>query len=82
MLVALALFKIRMFLATGLRLRTACDFEVLDSSELGTRPNAFMMPDIEDLNAALPGLVQALANEGLLADPPTTVVTWKPKGKG
>jgi CRISPR-associated protein Csb1 len=82
MLVALALFKIRMFLRTGLRLRTACDFEVLDSSELGTRPIAFTIPDLEDLSTALPGLVQVLANEGLLADPPTTVVTWKPRGKG
>ncbi len=43
-LIALALFKIRRFSKTGLRLRTACDFDVTGGSEI-KRPEGFEIPE-------------------------------------
>ncbi|MGQ9897920.1 MAG: type I-G CRISPR-associated RAMP protein Csb1/Cas7g [Acidobacteriota bacterium] len=61
MLIALALFKIRAFLDEGLRLRTACD---LACEELMvTRPQGFEVPERDALEAELPGLIEAVANE-------------------
>ncbi|GAB4176095.1 MAG: hypothetical protein Fur0039_18970 [Rhodocyclaceae bacterium] len=60
LLIALALFKIRRFLRDGLRLRTACD---LDCSMVSvTRPTDFDLPELADLEAVLPGLIQAAAS--------------------
>ncbi len=75
MLTALSLFKIRRFLRTGLRLRTACDLEAVELRV--TRPEDFELPDEEALAEALPGLIQAVAREGLLGDPPVTTVTYR-----
>lgn len=57
LLVALALFKIRGFLELGLRLRTACDLECAGAVEV-KRPAGFHLPSWEDLNEALPQLVE------------------------
>lgn len=76
LLISLALFKIRHFLRTGLRLRTACDLEVRKLTV--TRPTAFEIPSEEELDAALPGLITAVRGEGLLADPPVTTMTYAP----
>jgi len=54
-LVALALFKIRAFLETGLRLRTACDLEC--KSVTVRRPQGFVLPELEPLTQAMPGLI-------------------------
>jgi CRISPR-associated protein Csx17 len=79
LLIVLALFKIRKFLAEGLRLRTACD---LDLTALKvTRPDAFKFPELAALAAELPGLIAAVAAKGQFANPPTTTVTWSPKAK-
>jgi CRISPR-associated protein Csb1 len=76
LLVALALFKIRRFLRTGMRLRTACDLEAVEL--IVTRPDAFEIPTEEKLAAALPGLIaQVAAADGLFNDPPVTTVTYK-----
>jgi CRISPR-associated protein Csb1 len=62
LLIALALFKVRHFLATGLRLRTACD---LDAAEpVVTRPTGFALPTAEDLGAALPEMIAQVARAG------------------
>jgi CRISPR-associated protein Csb1 len=58
LLTAIALFKIRRFLETGLRLRTACDFECETAPEV-QRPTAFRLPELPELEAALPGLKAA-----------------------
>ena len=55
LLVALALFKIRRFLRDGLRLRTACDLDV--SEIVVTRPHGYVLPDMDELEAALPELI-------------------------
>ncbi|MCB1736341.1 MAG: type I-U CRISPR-associated protein Cas7 [Gammaproteobacteria bacterium] len=70
LLVAIALFKIQRFLATGLRLRTACD---LDCEKIEvTRPNGYALPDLAALSAALPNMIAA-ANAGF----ETTTVTYR-----
>jgi CRISPR-associated protein Csb1 len=59
LLVALALFKILRFLETGLRLRTACDFEV--KTLRATRPAGIDLAKREelltDLTKAMPSLI-------------------------
>jgi CRISPR-associated protein Csb1 len=75
MLLAIMLYKIRRFLDEGMRLRTACDFDL--SSLRVTRPQTFVMPGRAELEEALPKLIQAVANEGLFAEPRVTTVTWR-----
>lgn len=55
LLVALALFKVLLFLESGLRLRTACDFECTGVDVV--RPSGFALPTLDDLNRALPALI-------------------------
>lgn len=61
LLVALALYKIRAFLETGLRLRTACDLEY-DRIDV-KRPQGFELPTLQALTDALPGLIARVKNE-------------------
>ncbi len=75
LLIALSLFKVRRFLECGLRLRTACDLDV-DTITV-TRPNGFDIPEVADLENALPGLIAAAHNEGVFADPVITEVTYR-----
>lgn len=56
LLVALALFKVRKFLAEGLRLRTACDLDCLDVQV--QRPLGFELPQLDVLEKALPDLIK------------------------
>lgn len=51
MLIFLALYKIRALLDSGLRLRTACDFDVQEI--VVTRPTGLQMPSLYELEAAL-----------------------------
>ena len=57
LLIALTMFKIRRFLRDGLRLRTACDLEAREVRV--TRPDTFVLPELETLEAQLPALIQA-----------------------
>lgn len=70
LLVALGLFKVRKFLETGLRLRTACDLDC-QSVEV-QRPNGFQLPALSDLREALPDLI---SDAGI--DFQTTTVTYQ-----
>lgn len=74
LLIALALFKIRRFLRTGLRLRTACDLEMRRLTV--TRPDSLEIPDEEELANELPGLIGAVKEEGRFADPPVTTMAY------
>lgn len=76
LLVALSLYKIRAFLETGLRLRTACDLEC-ETLEI-QRPQGFELPALAALEQALPGLIAA-ANADAKFE--TTVVTYTGGGK-
>ncbi|MDZ7662598.1 type I-U CRISPR-associated RAMP protein Csb1/Cas7u [Thiohalophilus sp.] len=73
LLVALSLFKMRRFLNTGLRLRTACDLEC-EQVEV-QRPEGFVLPELETLEAELPGMIEAARQAG--ADFKTTTVTYR-----
>lgn len=74
LLIALSLYKIRSFLDRGMRLRTACDFD-LQGDIIVKRPVGFTLPSKEDLEGALPGLIAA-AN-GHFATPVRTDVTFE-----
>lgn len=76
-LFVLTLWKIRRFLADGLRLRTACD---LDATEVRvTRPEAWTLPALAALEAELHDVIERLGASGVFADPPTTTVNFGAK---
>lgn len=75
LLTLLALYKIRRFLESGLRLRTACDLELAGPIQV-VRPEGFVVPELGDLEAELPESIGAVAAGGLLADPPVTVARF------
>lgn len=62
LLTAVALYKIRAFLETGLRLRTACDLEC--GNIIVKRPDGFSLPALSELEQALPGMIEAAKPEG------------------
>jgi CRISPR-associated protein Csb1 len=77
-LFVLTLWKIRRFLADGLRLRTACD---LDVTELRvTRPEAWPLPPLAALEAELHDLIERLGASGAFVKPPVTVVNFSGSG--
>ena len=66
LLVMLALFKIRRLLLEGLRLRTACDLDVTRITV--SRPKAFALPSLTDLETELPALIESVGAKGLLGE--------------
>lgn len=78
LLVSLALFKIRRFLSSGLRLRTACDLEPARPL-LVQRPEEFEVPSEEELATELPDMIAAARS--YFADPPVTEVVYAKGGK-
>lgn len=77
LLIAISLFKIHRFLNEGLRLRTACDLEVLGDLTL-KRPAGFTLPTLNELEEALPSLIHAATSQ--FASPVKTVVTYEDNG--
>ncbi len=75
LLIALGLFKVRRFLSTGLRLRTACDFEPVGEGLRATRPEGLELPQEGDLLAECSNLIAACKSH--FADPPITEVQWR-----
>lgn len=78
LLIALSLFKVRRFLSTGLRLRTACDLEVIGDLT-ATRPIGFSIPEEATVLATCKQLIDACKPH--FADPLITEVVWKPTKK-
>ncbi len=75
LLIALALFKVKRFLSTGLRLRTACDLEVL--GDLRTiRPDGFSVTKENELLEECKILMGKCKD--LFAKPAVTEIEWKP----
>jgi len=85
LLVALGLYKIRRFLGSGLRLRTACDLTQKVSkdsqdSEDGqdgirvTAPKGFTVPDEKSLLEFIQEKIKACTEKKLFADPSVTVL--------
>ncbi len=75
LLIALALFKIRKFLVQGLRLRTACDLDV--GGVTVTRPDGFRLPQLDDLEGELPGLIEAVGSSGLFGADRVITVAYR-----
>lgn len=75
LLIAFALFKIQKFLNEGLRLRTACDLDLVEHRV--ARPKAFVVPSLEELNQELPQLIEAVAQRGRFHDPRVVTVTYQ-----
>jgi len=80
LLIALALLKIRRFLGTGLRLRTACDLETIDGINVN-RPDGFIVPEEAELLEECRRGITACTNYGLFAIPAITTVEWRPAKK-
>jgi CRISPR-associated protein Csb1 len=86
LLIALSLFKVRRFLSTGLRLRSACDLELKGDLSV-RRPERFVLPEesamLEECKALIGSIEKAgngasKANDCLFASPSITQVEWKP----
>lgn len=77
LLISLALLKVRRFLAYGLRLRTACDFDCIGDL-IVTRPVGFTVPTEEALLKKVQSQIATCgAIEGLFAEPRITEVKWE-----
>ncbi len=75
LLTALAFFKIRRFLETGLRLRTACDLGVNEITV--THPDGYELPTLPETESEVAKSIKKVGEEGLFVEPPVTVVTWE-----
>lgn len=75
LLIALALFKVQKFLTEGLRLRTACDLNVVSIAV--KKPDGFTLPSLKDITANLPTHIEAVASENKFAKPAITSVSYK-----
>lgn len=75
LLTALSLFKIRKFFDEGLRLRTACDLDLVEIRV--TRPEAFVLPSLGMLADELPGLIETVAQQGLFNEPRVLTVHYQ-----
>jgi len=74
LLITLAMFKIRKVLQDGLRFRTACDLEVAGDLTV-KRPDGFTLPSLQEIEKALPSLVQKAKTD--FAQPPVTTVIYE-----
>ncbi len=74
LLIAIALFKIQRLLRDGLRLRTACDLEVVGDLVV-QRPKDFSVLSLDELEKALPDLIEKAA--GGFAKPSATDLTFE-----
>ena len=72
LLLALSLFKVRRFLADGLRLRTACDLMV--EKIVVRAPEGLELPSLDEVVNALPGLIKSAQRH--FASPAVTTATF------
>jgi CRISPR-associated protein Csb1 len=79
LLVGLAFYKIRAFLERGLRLRTACDLCLAADHLVTTFPAGYLLPELSELEADLPDLIQAAGDEGVFAEPRVTPLVYRKK---
>ena len=75
LLISVALFKIQKFLTEGLRLRTACDLDLIEHRV--TRPAAFALPSLDVLCDELPQMIEAVAQQGRFHEPRVLTVTYQ-----
>lgn len=75
LLIVLSLYKIRRFLDEGLRLRSYCALEVIGDWK-ACRPTNYNLPNRSEIEALLPGLIEAVAGEGRFAEPSISKIIW------
>jgi CRISPR-associated protein Csb1 len=75
----LSLWKVRKFLDSNMRLRSACELELVDgeNSIEGKRPVGFKLPSANELATELKKLIEKCNN--LFANPVVTELTWNLK---
>lgn len=75
-LTALSLWKVRRFFDSSMRLRTACELELVDgdASIVVKRPDSFVLPTADELSAEIKGLLGKCKTQ--FADPAVTELTW------
>ena len=73
LLIALSLLKVRRFIASGLRLRTACDFTPAREIEVKS-PAGFPLPDEGDLLNSVQAGIKTCAEAALFSSPPVTLI--------
>lgn len=76
LLIALSLWKVRQFLNSSMRLRSACELEVDETNGgvLGKRPDDFNPPSVEELSKLVAGLIKKCGAK--FASPSITELTW------
>src|SRR5262249_28658806 len=82
LLIALSLWKVRKFLDSTMRLRTACELQLAEDEKsiAVKKPAEFAVPSDSDLSNSVGELIKKCAP--LFASPTVTELTWnKPKGK-
>ncbi len=90
LLISLSLWKVRKFLESSMRLRSACELELVneDGQVTAKRPSQFVLPSTDDLSNTVSTLLKKCRKQ--FADPLVTELTWtggkppkadKPTGK-
>jgi CRISPR-associated protein Csb1 len=77
LLLLLSLYKIQAVLERGLRLRTACDLEVIKLTV--KTPKEFLLTRLSELEEEVKKVTEAEALKRLFAPKRVTEVTWQPK---
>ena len=73
LLISLSLLKVRRFIGTGLRLRTACDFAPTREIEVKS-PSTFTLPEEAELLGKVRACIVACTESNLFAAPPVTII--------
>jgi CRISPR-associated protein Csb1 len=76
LLVALSLWKVRKFLDSNMRLRTACELELADGDSplKAKRPKDYSLPSASALSEEIQTLIKKCTKQ--FANPPVTQLTW------
>jgi CRISPR-associated protein Csb1 len=74
MLIAISLFKIQKLLRDGLRLRTACDLEIVGNLTV-QRPQSYAVPPLPEIEKELPDLIGKA--KGGFVSPSETTLTFE-----
>jgi len=75
LLIALSLWKVRRFLDSNMRLRSACELELADESSITfKRPKAVTLPPVQELAERVGDLIKKCKSQ--FAQPPVTTLTW------
>jgi CRISPR-associated protein Csb1 len=81
LLIALSLWKVRQFLDSTMRLRSACELELVDEEKSiqPKRPNGFTLPAAVELTKEVTALIKKCKSQ--FVNPTVTELTWNnPKG--